>query len=113
MMKKMLKAFFVIRLINFCPDFFDRVGKRLIRKLKLISNFTTSQTGQQKITIHVLPNISRSKVNHIMKFGQLVAHNMRNIFLKYHTQNVVEKLVPGPFIKKSKLAYHWIDSLRC
>ena len=31
----MLKAFFVITLINFCPDFFDRVGKRLDKKAKI------------------------------------------------------------------------------
>ena len=31
----------------------------------------TSQTGQQIITIHILPNISRSKNNKVMKFGQL------------------------------------------
>ena len=31
----MLRAFFVIRLINFCPDFFDRVGKRLDKKAKI------------------------------------------------------------------------------
>ena len=34
-----------------------------------------------------------------MKFGQLVEYNMRNIFLENHTQNLVEKLFPGPFLK--------------
>ena len=32
----------------------------------------TSQTGQQIITIHPLPNTSRSKGNQTMKFGQLI-----------------------------------------
>ena len=27
-----------------------------------------------------------------MKYGQLIQYNMRNIFLKNHTENVVEKL---------------------
>ena len=31
-----------------------------------------------------------------MTFGQLIEYSMRN---KNHTQNVVEKLAPGPFIK--------------
>ena len=31
-------------------------------------------------------------------------YNTRNIFLKNHTQKVVEKLVPDPFIKKTKLS---------
>ena len=34
-----------------------------------------------------------------MKFGQLIEYNMRNIFLENHTQNVVEKLVPYPFLE--------------
>ena len=40
----------------------------------------TSQTGQQIITIYFFHNISRSKGNQGMKFGQLVEYNMRNIF---------------------------------
>ena len=39
-----------------------------------------SQTRQQIITIHILPNISRIKSNKEMKFVQL--HKMRNIFLQ-------------------------------
>ena len=31
-----------------------------------------------------------------MKFDQLIEYNIRNIFLGNHTQNMVEKLVPGP-----------------
>ena len=44
-------------------------------------------------------NISRSKDNPAMKFGQLSSYNMRNIYLKNRTKNIVEKLVPDPFIK--------------
>ena len=32
-------------------------------------------------------------------FGQLKGYNIRSIFLENHTQNVLEKLVPDPFIK--------------
>ena len=42
----------------------------------------TSQTWQQIITIHVLSNISGSKGNRTMRFGQLIEYNMRNIFLE-------------------------------
>ena len=56
------------------------------------------QLGKQ--TIAILPNISRSKSKRSMKFGQLIKYNMKNIlFLKNHTQNVVEKLFPDPFLK--------------
>ena len=34
----------------------------------------TSQTGKQIITIHIMPNISRSKDNEVMRFGQLIEH---------------------------------------
>ena len=42
----------------------------------------TSQPGKHIIAIHILPNISRGKGNHTMKFGQLIEYNMGNIFLK-------------------------------
>ena len=35
-----------------------------------------------------------------MKFGQLTEYNMRNIFLKNYTQNVMKKLFPDTFLKK-------------
>ena len=58
-----------------------------------------SQPGKQTIVIHILPNISRSKVNQTMKFGMLVEYNMRNIVLEKSYTNVLEKLVPDPFLE--------------
>ena len=54
---------------------------RLIRKISLISKFIMSQPGQQAITIHIMPNISRGKGNQALTFGQLIEYNKRNIFL--------------------------------
>ena len=42
----------------------------------------TSQPGLQTIAIHILSNISQSKGNETMKFGQLIEYNDRNIFLQ-------------------------------
>ena len=42
----------------------------------------TSQPGLQTIPIHILPNVSQSKGNQAMKFGQLIEHNTRNSFLQ-------------------------------
>ena len=42
----------------------------------------TSQTGEKTITVHILPNISRTKDNQTMTFGQLTGCNERNIFLQ-------------------------------
>ena len=45
-----------------------------------------SQPGEQTIAIHIMTNISRSKGNWAMTFGQLIEYNLRKIFLKNHTQ---------------------------
>ena len=42
----------------------------------------TSQTRQQIISTHILPDISRSKGNQTTKFGQVIEYNMRSIFLE-------------------------------
>ena len=42
----------------------------------------TSQPGLQTILMHILRNISQSKGNQAMKFGQLTEHNKKNIFLQ-------------------------------
>ena len=55
--------------------------------------------------MHILPNISKSKGNQTIKFGQLIEHDIRNIFLKNHTQNVVEKLVPDALSEKIKIEH--------
>ena len=47
-----------------------------------------------------------------MEFGLLIEYNMRNFFLKNHTQNVVEKLFPESFLKNQNWVYLWIDSLK-
>ena len=58
-----------------------------------------SKTGKQKIKIHILPNISRSKVNKTIQFGQMI-----NIFLeKLYTKCDGESIF-RPFSKKSKLS---------
>ena len=36
----------------------------------------TSQSGEQTIRIHILPNILQSKGNQTMKFGQLIKYNI-------------------------------------
>ena len=49
--------------------------------------------------MHILPNISRSKGNQTLKFRQLTEYNLRNIFVKKYTQNVLGKLFPDPYLK--------------
>ena len=75
----MLKALFVLEIFRFYPG------------LVMLENVTDWETI---ITIHILLDISRSEENQTIKFGQLIKYNVRNFFLKNHTENVVGKLVP-------------------
>ena len=42
----------------------------------------TSQPGLQRITTHVLLNITQIKGNQTMRFGQLIEHPKRNILFR-------------------------------
>ena len=74
----------------------------------------TSQSGKQIITIHILPNISRNKGNQTTKFGQLIEHNLRNIFLRKLCRKCGRKTNSRrlfAFLEKVKVASTlvWID----
>ena len=50
------------------------------------------------IRINILLNISRSKWNQTMTFGQFIEYIMRIIFFKNHTENEAGRLVPDIFL---------------
>ena len=75
-----LKALFAIK--SFALTFWSCKKNGLIRKMRLISKFMTSQPGYQTIALKILPNISRSKGNQTMKFGQLTEYKKRNNFIQ-------------------------------
>ena len=64
----------------------------------------TSQPGYQTIVIHILPNISWSKGNQTMKFGQFIECNKRNIFIEKSYTKWGGKTIPRPFSEKLKLS---------
>ena len=72
-----LKPILFSRYLNFCLDFYGHVGKRPDKRARLIPEFM-----KQIITIDMLRNISESKGNQAMKFGQLIEYNMRNLCLE-------------------------------
>ena len=80
--------------------------KYLIRKLRLISEFMTSQTGQQIITIHILSNMTRNKVDQTMEFGLLIEYKMRNGFFEKSYAKCGGEACPRPSYKKSKLSVY-------
>ena len=85
-----IKQFFPVSIVKgsfrslfvFVTTFWSCRKNGLIRKIGLISKFLTSQPGLQTIAIHILSNISQSKGNQKMKFGQLIEYNKRNVFLQ-------------------------------
>ena len=60
-------------------------------------------TSKQTIAIHIFTNISKSKDNQALKFGQLIEYNIRNIFLEKSYTKWGRETIPRPFSKKSKL----------
>ena len=54
------------------------------------------------IAIHILPDISRSKSNQVIKFGQSIEYKMRNMFLEKSYTNKIEKPVLDPFLKNQR-----------
>ena len=67
-----------------------------------------TQTGQQIITLHILPNISRTKVSQAMKLGQLIEYNLGGweiFFFKNDAENEAGTLVPGLFFVFKKGLY--------
>ena len=63
----------------------------------------TSQPGKQTIVIHILSNISQSKGNQKIRFGQLIKDNLKNNFLEKLYIKFVGETITRPFSKKSKL----------
>ena len=107
-----LKLYSFSRYLNFCLDFLVMYKNGLIRKIRLISKFMTLQSGKQTIAMHILPNISRSKGNQTLKFGQLIECNIGNIFLyKLYTKCGGESIL-RPLSKKQNSAYFRINSLK-
>ena len=64
----------------------------------------TSQHGRKIIPIHILLDISRSKGNQTMRFGQLIEYNMKNIFLEKSYTKCGGETSPRPFSEKLKLS---------
>ena len=55
-----------------------------------------SQPRKQTIVIHILSNISKSKDNQTMKFGQLLDYNMKNNFLEKSYTKCAGETIPTP-----------------
>ena len=70
-----------------------------------------SQTGKQIITICILPNISKSKGNQTIKFGQLIDYKVR-LFLFFFYLYIRSKCCTNA-IKTNYITFQTIDTEKC
>ena len=98
------KLFSFSRYLLFYLDVLVKYENGLVKKLRLISNFMTSQPGERTILIHILSNISRSKSNQTVKFSQLIEFNTRSTFLEKSFTKWGGETSPRFFSKKLKLS---------
>ena len=97
------KLFFFSRYLNFCLNFLVVQKNGMIRKIKLIAKFMTSQPEKQIIAIHILPNIPINK-GKTQVMEQKMEYKMRNISLEKSYTKRGRKTISRPFSKKSKLS---------
>ena len=91
-----LKALLILKIFKIFSWLFGHAEKRPVKKVKV--NYKIY--AKQMITIHKLSNISRSKGNQTMTFGQLIEYNMRNIFQDKSYTKCVRAASPRPFNKE-------------
>ena len=105
------ELFLVSRYWSFCLDFLVMWQNSLLRKISSVSNFMVRLVKEQ------------SKYTYCPIFWEVKAISQWNLvswenvtwetfFLKNHTQNMIEKLVPDPFLKNLNWPYLFINSLR-
>ena len=107
------KALFVLKIFKLLPWLSGHVAKRLDKKDKVNFKFYDARAWLTNNSYnHILSNISRSKGNLTMKFGQLIECNMRNIcFEKSYTKRGGETS-PRLFSEKLKLSISLDNSLK-
>ena len=107
-----IKAHSVLKMFKFLFWLFGLVEKRLDLKDKVNFKIYGIRALLTNTCIQTFPNISRSKDNQTMKFGQLLEYNIRNIFLgKSHTKCDGEA-IPRPLSKNRNRTYLCVNSLK-
>ena len=98
-----LKVLLVLKIFKFLYSLFGNIENQLDLKDQLNFRIYDVRTWLI-IAIHILINISRSKTNQAMKFGQLIEYNLRNIFREKSYTKCGGEAIHRPFSKKSKLS---------
>ena len=89
-----LRALFVLKIFKFLSWLFSHAGNSLCRKKRLISKLMASQSGKHTITIHITPDISKSKGNQTMKIDK-----------NFSWKIIHKRSYSQPFLKHQNWAY--------
>ena len=97
-----LKALFVLKIFKFMVMLKKRLDQKdeINFKIHDVTNWIINNCN----TYVILANISKSKGNKTMKFGQLIEYNMRNIFVEKSYTKCAGETIPRPLSKNSKLS---------
>ena len=68
----MLKNCFILKIFKFLSYLFGHEGNQLVKKAKVKFKIYDVTDWEKVITIAILSNISRSRGNLYMKFGQVI-----------------------------------------
>ena len=63
-------------------------GKQNLVKHQKVSKYCENDCGLQSITIHILPNNSKSEGNQTMTYGRLIEYNQE----KYFYSKIMQKM---------------------
>ena len=81
-LRKILATESLLKMMKNAWKLFNHVEKRLDYKDKANLKVHVVKTWEATIAIHILHSNWRSKCIQAMKLGQLIEHNMKNIFLE-------------------------------
>ena len=104
-----LKLISCLSYLDFILNFWSCRKNGLIRKTRLVSKFIDPQLGKQIITIHILPNTSRSK-DRLWNLVNLKNITRESIFSRNHAENTTGRLVPDYFLFFKKALYEVKES---
>ena len=92
-----LKARFVLKIFNFCLEFFVMQKNGLIRKIRIISKF---MAVNKELKYVYWPNLKKQGQSD----NEIIEYNMTNIFIEKSYRKCGGETISRPFAKKSKLS---------
>ena len=100
-----LKARFVLKIFNFCLEFFVMQKNGLIRKIRIISKF---MAVNKELKYVYWPNLKKQG----QSGNEIIEYNMTNIFIEKSYRKCGGETISSPLLKNQNWAYLWINILK-